>query len=149
MFKELDDINTFGAVITIVFYILAILVFIFRIANKDKASMVIGALILCLSVPLIWLLLKASEFDRPLLYYVQIILVLIWIIFTLIADYILKWDFRKIRRMVIIYVTFYFAASGGLLGIAAEAGQVWTVVSVLLFFFMAVLAFVQRHITGK
>ena len=63
--------------------------------------------------------------------------------------YILKWDFREIRWIVIIYVSFFFAASGGMLGIASEAGNIWTVISVILFILMAIFAFVQRTITGK
>lgn len=149
MIRELNDINTLGAIVTNAFYILTIMVFVFRIIKKERLSMMIGALLFCLSFPLIWMLLKASDFDRPSIYYIQIILVLIWMLYTLIADYILKWDFREIRWIVIIYVSFFFAASGGMLGIASEAGNIWTVISVILFILMAIFAFVQRTITGK
>jgi hypothetical protein len=42
----------------------------------------------------------------------------------------------------------YFAGTGGMIGIAAQAGRGWTISAIILFFITAVLAFVQRAITG-
>jgi hypothetical protein len=50
--------------------------------------------------------------------------------------------------MTISYVVLFFASAGGLLGIASYAGRTWTVSAVILFLVMAVLAFVQRAVTG-
>jgi hypothetical protein len=58
-------------------------------------------------------------------------------------------DFRQIRWAVIAYVTFFFAASGGLLGVVAAARErFWTILAVVLFLIMAVLAFISRAVTG-
>jgi len=46
--------------------------------------------------------------------------------------------------MVISYVTFFFAAAGGMIGVANLAGSGWAIAAVILFLIMAVLAFVQR-----
>ena len=43
---------------------------------------------------------------------------------------------------------FFFAATGGMIGVAVQAGKPWTILTCIEFFFMAVLAFVQRGITG-
>jgi len=82
------------------------------------------------------------------LYYIQIILILLFLLVELLLDYILKIDFRQVRWMVISYVTFFFAATGGMLGVAANGGRTWTISTVILFLVMAVLAFVQRAVTG-
>jgi hypothetical protein len=85
---------------------------------------------------------------RPPLYYIQIGCILAWLVVELLLDYVLKYDFHQVRWMVISYVTLCFAGSGGLLGLAALAGRGWTILAVILFLMMAVLAFVQRWATG-
>ena len=56
---------------------------------------------------------------------------------------------RLVRWLVIPYVTLFFAATGGMIGIASRAGKVWTIAAVLSFFAMTILSLVQRHITGQ
>ena len=51
--------------------------------------------------------------------------------------------------MVIPYVMIFFAATGGLLGVAFEAReQSWSISALVLYLLLAILAFVQRAITG-
>ena len=45
-------------------------------------------------------------------------------------------------------MTFIFAATGGMIGVASLAGAGWAIAAVILFLIMAVLAFVQRAVTG-
>jgi hypothetical protein len=144
----LDKTNLLGAFVTIAFYISAVLVFAFRLAGKSQAGYRVGIFELCLALPMVYLLIKAPELNRPLLYYIQIGLMLLWLIVELLLDYILKIDFRQVRWMVIVYVTLFFAGAGGMLGVAANAGKGYGIVSVVLFLIMAVLAFVQRTVTG-
>ena len=147
----MHDINTMidliGAVTAIAFYGSAIAVFTFRLMGKPHTGYQIGIFELFLAVPLIYLLWKAAESNRPALYFLQLGLMLLWLIVELLLDYILKVDFRQRRWMVIGYVTLFFAGSGGMLGIASQAGNGWSIVSVALFLVMAALAFVQRKIT--
>lgn len=73
---------------------------------------------------------------------------LCFILIELMLDYILKLEFRKVRWMVIPYVTIFFASTGGMIGMASNAGKTWTIIAVALFFIMAGLAFLQRAKTG-
>jgi len=73
---------------------------------------------------------------------------LVWLLVELLLDYILKIDFRNVGWMVISYVVLFFAGTGGMLGVAANAGRGWTILAVILFLVMAALAFIQRAVTG-
>jgi len=79
---------------------------------------------------------------------VQVSLMLVWLIVLFLVDYVYKLDFRDTQWMVISYVVLYFAGMGGMIGIASLAGKAWTVSSVILFLIAAILAFVQRAVTG-
>ena len=76
------------------------------------------------------------------------LLMLGFMVLEFILDYGLKTNFRRSRWGVIAYVTFFFAATGGMLGVAMMGGPVWMTVSLVLFFVMATLAFIQRRVTG-
>jgi hypothetical protein len=68
--------------------------------------------------------------------------------FELVVDDILQVDFRSANWAVIPYVMFFFAATGGMIGVASQAGKSWAITTVIVFFIMAILAFIQRGITG-
>jgi hypothetical protein len=144
----LEKLNLLGALVAVTFFISAILVFIVRLLGKPQVGHWIGYFELLLAIPLIYMLIKAPQFDRPALYYIQIGCMLAWLFVELLLDYVLKIDFRQVRWMVIAYVTLFFAGSGGLLGLATLAGRGWTILAAILFLSMAVLAFVQRSVTG-
>jgi len=55
---------------------------------------------------------------------------------------------RRGISVVISFVVFYCAGLGGMIGITAQAGRVWTISAVILFFIAVILAFVQRAVTG-
>jgi hypothetical protein len=131
-----------------VFYVSAILVFIFRLLGKPQYGHWIGYFEFLLLIPLGYLLITAPELERPALYYIQISLMIAWLVVELLLDYILKIDFRQVRWMVISYVVLFFAGAGGMIGVAANAGRGWSILAVILFLVMAVLAFVQRAVTG-
>jgi RimJ/RimL family protein N-acetyltransferase len=50
--------------------------------------------------------------------------------------------------MAITYVTFYFAALGGMIGVSSLAGRTWTTSAVILFLIALALALFQRAVTG-
>ncbi len=141
--------NRLGAIVALVFYVSAILVFVARLLGTTKWEQPLGYLEFLLAIPLIYLLYTAPQLQRPPLYYVQIGCMLGWLLVEALLDYILKVDFRHVRWMVIGYVMLFFAGAGGMLGVAANAGRTWTVSAALLFLVMAVLTFVQRAVTGK
>ena len=145
----LDKTNLLGALVAIVFYVSASLVFTFRLLGRPQYEHWLGYFELLLAVPLIYLLLTAPGLHRPALYYIQIGCMLAWLVVEALLDYILKVDFRNIRWMVISYVVIFFAGTGGMLGVAANAGRAWSIPAIILFLIMAVLTFVQRAVTGK
>ncbi len=140
--------NILGATVAITFFISAILVFASRLAGMPQAGYWIGIFELLLAIPLMYLVVTAPGLHRPMLYYVQIGCMLAWLVVELLLDYLLKIDFRSVRWLVISYVILFFAGSGGLLGIATQAGRSWGIPAIILFLVMAVLTFVQRGITG-
>jgi uncharacterized membrane protein YtjA (UPF0391 family) len=144
----MEKSNLIGAVVAIAFFISASFVFIFRLLGKPQYGQSLGIFELLLSIPLIYLLIRAPSEGRPVLYYIQIAAILLWLLVELLLDYILKVDFRQVRWMVITYVVLFFAGAGGLLGIASNAGTTAKIVAIVLFLVMAVLTFVQRAVTG-
>lgn len=144
----LEKTNLLGAVTAIAFFVSAILVFTFRLLGKPQYEHWIGYFEFFLAIPLIFLLVKAPQLERPTLYYIQIGAMLAWLGLEALLDYILKIEFRTVRWMVIGYVVLFFAGTGGLLGVASNAGRGWSVAAIILFLIMAVLTFIQRAITG-
>ena len=69
-------------------------------------------------------------------------------LFELVVDQILMIDIRSVQWTVILYVMFFFAATGGMIGVASQAGKAWAITTVSIFLVMAVMSFVQRGITG-
>lgn len=144
----LGRMDLLGAVVAIAFYVSAILVFSFRLLGKPQYGIWIGYFEFLLAIPMVFLLLKAPQLERPVLYYIQIGCMLSWLLVEALLDYILKIDFRNIRWIVISYVVLFFAGTGGMLGVASNVGREWSISAIVLFLIMAVLTFVQRAVTG-
>jgi hypothetical protein len=144
----LEKMDLLGAVVAVAFFGSAILVFIFRLLGRPLVGHWIGYFEFLLAIPMVFLLLKAPQLERPALYYVQVGCMLAWLIVLALLDYILKIDFRNTRWLVISFVVLFFSGTGGMLGVAAQAGREWSIVAIVLFLIMAVLTFVQRAVTG-
>jgi hypothetical protein len=144
----LERTNLIGAITAIAFFVSAILVFVFRLLGKPQYENWIGYFEFLLAIPLIYLLIQAPRLGRPALYYIQIACMLAWLAVEALLDHILKVDFRQVRWIVISYVVLFFAGTGGLLGVAVNAGKGWSITAIILFLIMAVLTFVQRAVTG-
>jgi hypothetical protein len=144
----METLNRIGATTAVVFYISSILVFTARMARKNRAAFWAGISHLLLFIPLTFLFFHAFGDHRPLLYKIQVGLALLWLAVVFVLDYLLKISFRQNRPAVIAFVMLFFAASGGLIGVAALAGFAWKITAVVLFGASAVLAFIQRSLTG-
>ena len=129
----LERINQLGAMVTILFYVSAILVFVFRLLGRPQYGHWIGYFEFLLVLPLVYLLLTAPQLQRSLLYYIQIGLMVAWLIAELLLDYIFKIDFRHVWWTVISYFVLFFAGTGGMLGVASKAGRGWTISATILF----------------
>ena len=144
----LDKTNKLGAIVAHIIFISSIGTFVSRMVFDLQPGHWVGTPLLLMVFPLGYLLWKAPQMERPPLYFIQVALMLVWIVTLLLLDYVLKFDFRQTQWMVISYVVFYFAALGGMIGVSANAGRGWTISAVILFFITAILAFVQRGVTG-
>lgn len=142
-------INLIGAMTTISVYCIYILMFVLRLVGLSELGHWVASLQFLSVIPLVYLLLKASKFDRPFLYLLQICLFLSFLALELIIDYVLKINFRQTRWMVITYVTYFFAATGGLLGLVSlMENRFMTISGIVLFLVMGVMAFISRAVTG-
>jgi len=145
---SLQSANLIGAVVAVLIYVLVIMVFTARLGGSTRTEHWLGIALVLLGAPLVYLLVVAGGHERPPLYYVQLSLMLVYLIVELLLDYVLKLDFRSVRWMTIVYVTLFFGGTGGMLGVASHAGKPWTLSTVALFLIMAALAFFQRAKTG-
>ena len=98
---------------------------------------------------LLVLFITAIGIKRPLLYFIQISLMMTYLVVEFIIDYVLKVDFRQTQRILIPYIMLFFSGTGGMIGVASHAGKVWIIITVISFLIMTVLSFVQRYITGQ
>ena len=144
----LEQTNHVGAVVAVALYTLYILMFILRLLDRVQLGHWLASLQFLAALPLVYLLLTAPRLERPALYFFQVSLMLAFLFVELLLDYILAVEFRQVSWAVISYVAFFFAATGGMLGVAAQSGRVWSIPAVILFLIMTVLAFVQRAVTG-
>lgn len=137
-----------GAITANVYMLLIIAVFIARILGWLETGRWIGLASTLALIPLAYLLVVGINTKQRTVYFVWLILMVLFMLFELIVDHILRVDFRSVQWAVVPYVMFFFAATGGMIGVAAQAGKRWTILTCVIFLIMAVLAFVQRGITG-
>jgi hypothetical protein len=135
-------------VVAHVIFISSIITFTARMLIGTKPGHWIGIPILLMAFPLAYLLAKAPSVNRPAIYYIQVGVMLLWLVVLFLVDYVFKLDFRQVQWKVISYVVLYFAGLGGMIGISSLAGRGWTISAVILFFIAGILAFVQRSVTG-
>ena len=145
---DIYRLNILGAFVAIFILLTSSLIFIFRLTNQQAAGYWTGTAFMLTAIPIVYLIYLSTNFERPTLYYVQLGLMIGFIITELLVDYIFKVEFRNTKWMVISYVTFFFASTGGMIGVASQAGKFWSISTVILFLIMTALAFIQRAKTG-
>jgi len=144
----INRVNLYGAITANVINISIILIFVARLLEKPEIGHWIGIIIQFTIIPLFYLLYAARFLNRARIYYIQVSLMIVFIIVEFLVDWYPKIEFRNNLLIVIPYVMLFFGATGGMIGVASLAGKRWTVVTVLSFLIMFVLAFIQRQITG-
>lgn len=145
---DINKLNLFGAYLATFILLTSSLIFVFRLLNLQKAEYWTGIAFMLSAIPIFYLVYASADFERPALYYIQLGLMIGFIIIELLLDYILKVDFRHTKWMAISYVMFFFASTGGMIGIASQAGKFWTIFSIILYLIMVALAFIQHAKTG-
>jgi hypothetical protein len=141
-------LDLLGGTVAMVVYASSIVTFVARMAFDVPAGHWIGIPLLLTALPLAYLLATARAERRSPIYIVQIGLMLAFVVLLFILDYVPGIDWRDSQWAVIGFVMVYFGALGGMIGVAAEAGTRWMRTAIGLFFVTAVLAFVQRAVTG-
>ena len=144
----INRINLYGAILANVINISTISIFIARLLGELEIGHWIGIIILFSIIPLFYLLYSAKSLKRARIYYIWIGLMIIFIIVDFLVDWFPKIEFRDNLLIIIPYLMLFFGATGGMIGVASLAGKRWAVFTVTSFLIMAVLAFVQRQVTG-
>lgn len=140
--------NLVGAITANVYMILIIAVFISRILGWLEIERWIGFASSLIIIPLVYLFVVGLGTGRRKIYFVWLALMTLFALFELVVDQILTIDLRGTQWILVLYVMFFFASTGGMIGVASQAGKAWAITTVIIFLIMAVLAFVQRGITG-
>jgi len=141
--------NIVGAIVANLINVLVISVLIARLSSRPKIEYWLGIILMLSIVPLAYLFITAFGFNRHCLFFIQIGLMITYLVVELMLDYILKVDFRQNQRIVLPYIILFFSGTGGMIGVASHAGKVWTIVTIVSFLIMAVFSFVQRYVTGQ
>ena len=128
--------------------LLIIAVFVSRILGWFEIGRWVGFASSLIIVPLVYLFVVGLGTGRRRIYFVWLALMVLFALFELVVDQILRIDLRSAQWTVVPYVMFFFAATGGMIGVASQAGKSWAITTVIVFFIMAILAFIQRGITG-
>jgi hypothetical protein len=143
-----EKLNILGAYLALFIFTSSILIFIFRLLNQENLEYWTGIAFVLTAIPLCYLLFTSLNTQRSSLYIIQLALMLGFVILELFVDYILKLEFRSVKWMAITYTVFFFSSTGGMIGVASEAGKGWSISAIILFLIMFALAFVQRAKTG-
>ena len=141
-------INLLGAVLANVINLTVISIFVARLLDDVDVGHWIGILVLLSIVPLVYLLRTAASLNRRRMYYLWVGLMIVFVVVEFLLDWWPKVDFRDNLSIIIPYVMLFFAATGGMIGVASLAGRKWAVITTASFLVMAVLTFVQRQVTG-
>jgi hypothetical protein len=141
--------NLIGAILANLMNILLISIFVARLSERPKIEHWLGIILLLSIVPLTYLFISGISIKRPLLYFIQIGLMMAYLVVEFLLDYLLKVDFRQTPRIVIPYLMLFFSGTGGMIGVASQAGRGWSVATIVSFLLMVILSLVQRHLTGQ
>lgn len=128
--------------------LLIIAVFVSRILGWFEIGRWVGLASSLIIVPLVYLFVVGLGTGRRKIYFVWLALMVLFALFELVVDQILRIGLRSAQWTVVPYVMFFFAATGGMIGVASQAGKSWAITTVIVFFIMAILAFIQRGRTG-
>ena len=148
MFDSKYSVNLLGAIIANINNILLTFLFATRIYKYPKIEHWLGIIFMLSIIPLILMLIKAFETNRDILYFIQLFLMISFIVVEFLLDYLLKIDFRQNRNIVIPYVIIFYASFGGMIGIASHCGKQWTVITVITFLLMTTASLIMHFNTN-
>jgi len=125
--------NLVGAVTANLYMLLIIAVFVSRILGWFETGRWVGFAASLVIVPLVYLFVVALRTGQRKIYFVWLALMALFALFELVVDQILRIDLRSSQWTVVPYVMFFFAATGGMIGVASQTGRRWTILTCVLF----------------
>jgi hypothetical protein len=143
--RLIGQFNKIEAGTALAFFCLTILVFTAKLTGWLHIYYYSAIAEFCLIIPLVFLVITGSRQNRPIVYYIQIELMLAWLVLELILNYILKIELRQLGWAVIGYVILFFAGSIGMISICFHTGKKWGIASVILFSTMFILVLFQQN----
>jgi len=143
-----EIINLSGSVIANINNILLIFLFLARIYKYPKIEYWLGVIFMLSIVPLTYMLIKAIESKRAIIYFVQLSLMIGFIFVEFLLDYLLKLNFRQNQNYVIPFLILFYASLGGMIGIASHSGKQWTVITVITFLLMVTVSLIMHFKTN-
>jgi hypothetical protein len=146
--SQIARLDLLGAIVAYVIYLSSILVFTLRLTFEAPPGSGAGIPIILMAFPLAYLLFTGPAAGRPPLYYIQVGLMLAFIVALFVLDYYPGCEFRDKLPAVIGFVMLYFGGIGGMIGVASLAGRTWGIGAIALFLVAGLLAFVSRWATG-
>ncbi|MCF8261875.1 MAG: hypothetical protein K9J12_13935 [Melioribacteraceae bacterium] len=148
----METVNHFdflGAIVAIINNLLLIGIFIARIYKKERIEYWLGLIFILTIIPLLIMFINALAANRPFLYFLQLGLIIVFVILELLLDYILKIDFRHDFKIVIPYLILFYASFGGMIGIATYAGKLWSVLAIIGFLVMTAISLLMHFKTNE
>ena len=143
-----ESVNLLGPFIANINNILMIFLFLARIYKYPKIEYWLGVVFMLSIVPITYMLIKAIESKRAILYFVQLSLMIVFIVVEFLWDYILKLDFRQNQNYVIPFLILFYSSFGGMIGIASHSGKQWTVITVITFLLMTTVSLIMHFKTN-
>ena len=98
--------------------VLIILIFLARYRGPEGLEHKIGYLVIVCIIPLLIILFNYILIGKDLWIVIYIIIIISFLIFEIILDYILKLNFRTNPKIVGPYILYYYIAFWGLLAIS-------------------------------
>jgi hypothetical protein len=130
-----------GAFVATAIFAVGILISLSRLTGLAAREDWLGVTVPLTVGPPGYLLFKAPGHHRSSLYCVPIGLMLAYLAFELVLDYLLKRDVHRVRWMSAARATLFVAGTAGMIGIASAAGRRWAISSVVLVLIMGALVF--------
>jgi len=91
---DVVKLNQLGAYTSVFILSIINLIFIFRLQNQEVTEYWLGIVFMVSAVPLLYLIYTGVQLNRPTLYFIQLGIMIGFIILELLLDYIFKFDFR-------------------------------------------------------
>ncbi len=121
-----------------------ILIFLARYRGPEGLEHKIGYLVIACIIPLIIILINYLLIGKDLWILIYLIIIISFLIFEMILDYILKLNFRRNLKIVVPYTLFYYVAFWGLLAISFVIDLVFGFI-VFSIFMLSVVVTIYTH----